>query len=686
MKKKILCGALFNLICAPVQSLPAADTSSVAIPIGNKPPLQTEFSKKQLNNPVQQAHPSALQQPPQVLQNTQIIQQVTPEPQKQVNIINCGYKIPVETTKINQTLVLSWAEQAVTQSFNFNAESMEAQLQALQACYTEGGWDKFRTALYSSGNIEVIKAQQLTVSSQIDGPAQLIESNDYLWKMTLPLRVVYQNDNERVTHFLNIYLTIGRKITGDLGIMQMIATPRFAPLSLKFKSVEEAAQNIYLTVVQKSTDALNTVQKLTIPFFSSLFQKATRAASLHIDSISSRAEGLTQKIPQNTTRKVQQLARLQPHQLSQKAQTTHQLPITQHQPIPNYKTPTETTKMVRTLVLNWLKPPVTVDFKREELDTPTKKLQSWHPETGLVAFNTAGQTSDNIEANKTQKLTVDTQLDRHSQFIETNNNRWRITLPLKVAYQNDKNKVTQLLNINFTVGWKIADLGIMQMIATPRVDSVLPKTTAATSPNVGIISEQAKQQIDSTQKIQPHHPPLQTQTLALQNPTQDPKNTQTTQYIPSKPQKQPDIINCEYKIPAETTKIDQAFILSWAAQAATQSFSFNTESIDTQLQKLQACYTEKGWIDFMNALYKSGNIEAIKTLKVNMSSEMSGQAQLLESKDNQWKITLPLKVVYQNDKEQVTQLVNINLTIGRKITGDLGIMQIVATLGVASIP
>ena len=97
------------------------------------------------------------------------------------------------------------------------------------------------------------------------------------------------------------------------------------------------------------------------------------------------------------------------------------------------------------------------------------------------------------------------------------------------------------------------------------------------------------------------------------------------------------------------------------------------------MQKLQSCFTDQGWTGFNSALQKSGNLDAIKTQKLTVSSQVDGQPQVTEAKDNQWKITLPLQVVYQNDKEKVTQLLNVNLTVGRKITGDLGIVQIIAS-------
>ncbi|MCW8398337.1 DotI/IcmL family type IV secretion protein [Legionella sp. PATHC038] len=137
-------------------------------------------------------------------------------------------------------------------------------------------------------------------------------------------------------------------------------------------------------------------------------------------------------------------------------------------------------------------------------------------------------------------------------------------------------------------------------------------------------------------------------------------------------------INCEYKIPPETKTIDQSVVMQWATKAVTQAFDFNPTNLDAQLQKLQACFTEQGWTGFNTALQKSGNLEAIKSQKLTVSSQVDGQVVVTEAKDNQWKINLPLQVVYQNDKEKVTQLLSVDLTIGRKMTGDLGITQMIA--------
>lgn len=147
--------------------------------------------------------------------------------------------------------------------------------------------------------------------------------------------------------------------------------------------------------------------------------------------------------------------------------------------------------------------------------------------------------------------------------------------------------------------------------------------------------------------------------------------------LPATPKPLP-AINCEYPI-AAATAVDQAVLLTWAEKAAIQSFDFNPTDIDSQVAKLKPCFTDQGWQGFRDAFDKSGNLAAIKSQALNVSSQLDGEASVASIKENQWKVTLPMQVVYQNDKEKLTQLLTIDLVIGRKISGDLGIMQVIAT-------
>lgn len=141
----------------------------------------------------------------------------------------------------------------------------------------------------------------------------------------------------------------------------------------------------------------------------------------------------------------------------------------------------------------------------------------------------------------------------------------------------------------------------------------------------------------------------------------------------------PATIDCNYHIAAKQSNIDTAVITTWAEKATLQSFSFNPTAMQTQLEALKPCFTDQGWRGFNDALQKSGNLESIKSQQLNVSSQTNGTPTVNTVKDGQWKVTLPVQVVYQNDKEKVSQQLTVNVLIGRKPNGDLGIMQLIAT-------
>ena len=137
-------------------------------------------------------------------------------------------------------------------------------------------------------------------------------------------------------------------------------------------------------------------------------------------------------------------------------------------------------------------------------------------------------------------------------------------------------------------------------------------------------------------------------------------------------------IDCNYHISADTAKVDSSIVSQWAENAALRSFDFNDTNIDTRLGALKPCFTDQGWQSFNQALLQSGNIDAIKSQHLNVSAQRSGKIVIDANKENQWRITIPLQVVYQNDQQRLTQQLIVNLLVGRQISGDLGILQMIA--------
>lgn len=137
------------------------------------------------------------------------------------------------------------------------------------------------------------------------------------------------------------------------------------------------------------------------------------------------------------------------------------------------------------------------------------------------------------------------------------------------------------------------------------------------------------------------------------------------------------IINCEYKItPSEEVK--NTLVIQWSEKAAMQSFTYNSTDIDNKLQELKNCFTDQGYNSYTDALTKSGNVEAIKTQQLNVSSLVDGKTKINKLEDNKWQLKVPLQVVYQNNKEKLTQLLFVDMLVTRKKSGTLGIYQIIA--------
>lgn len=157
-----------------------------------------------------------------------------------------------------------------------------------------------------------------------------------------------------------------------------------------------------------------------------------------------------------------------------------------------------------------------------------------------------------------------------------------------------------------------------------------------------------------------------------------PTTTTTTAATPAPaPAPQP-TLNCHYHI-ENGTHVEDAIILQWAEKATEQSFTLSAQGMNSQLDELKNCYTEQGWTGFYDALQKSGNITAINSRNLSSNAMLDGQPEMIGSKGEQWTVSMPLQVVYQNDKEKLTQNLNVRVVIGRKPSGDLGIMQLIAT-------
>ena len=136
-------------------------------------------------------------------------------------------------------------------------------------------------------------------------------------------------------------------------------------------------------------------------------------------------------------------------------------------------------------------------------------------------------------------------------------------------------------------------------------------------------------------------------------------------------------IDCLYHL---QTPISDNELSLWAQYAALKSFEYSFDKLDDQLQKLKLCFTDQGWTGFHEALQQSGNLSIIKSQRLTVSSQVSGDPIINKIKENQWSISLPLSVVYQNTQEKFTQSLSVTLVITKKTATELGVVQLIATV------
>ncbi len=142
--------------------------------------------------------------------------------------------------------------------------------------------------------------------------------------------------------------------------------------------------------------------------------------------------------------------------------------------------------------------------------------------------------------------------------------------------------------------------------------------------------------------------------------------------------KQSGPIDCSYQLPQ--TPVSENELSLWAQYAALKSFEYSFDKLDDQLQKLKYCFTDQGWTGFHDALQQSGNLSVIKSQQLTVSSQISGDPVINRIKENQWSISLPLSVVYQNTQEKFTQSLSVTLVVTKKTPTELGIVQLIATV------
>lgn len=129
-----------------------------------------------------------------------------------------------------------------------------------------------------------------------------------------------------------------------------------------------------------------------------------------------------------------------------------------------------------------------------------------------------------------------------------------------------------------------------------------------------------------------------------------------------------------------TPPLNDVAIQKFAESAAIQSFTYDFKTLPTHLSALENCYTHTGWQSFSLALQRSGNVDTAKQLKLYAKAQRIGPIRTLtkESATDTWRVLIPIRVVYSNHEQTMTQNLDVKLLLNLE-NNKIGVEQITAS-------
>jgi len=143
-------------------------------------------------------------------------------------------------------------------------------------------------------------------------------------------------------------------------------------------------------------------------------------------------------------------------------------------------------------------------------------------------------------------------------------------------------------------------------------------------------------------------------------------------------------------IPLSQANLSKPALLSWAAQAASETMTFGFHDYRRRLQESSRHFTRGGWGSFTQALQDSGMIETItENRQVISATPRSAPTILSEGLTPagvyKWQVEMPMLITYELGQSRRSDSLNIRLTIVRvpklESANGVGIEQWVAYKG-----
>lgn len=124
--------------------------------------------------------------------------------------------------------------------------------------------------------------------------------------------------------------------------------------------------------------------------------------------------------------------------------------------------------------------------------------------------------------------------------------------------------------------------------------------------------------------------------------------------------------------PLSQPVVNQAELLQWALQAATQAYSYNFVNYRQEFQRTAEYFTKEGWDQFQTELQASRNLETVLAKKLSVTAVATGapvvtQQGILNGR-YAWTIKVPMLVTYESASERIQQPILVTMLVTRVST------------------
>jgi intracellular multiplication protein IcmL len=122
-------------------------------------------------------------------------------------------------------------------------------------------------------------------------------------------------------------------------------------------------------------------------------------------------------------------------------------------------------------------------------------------------------------------------------------------------------------------------------------------------------------------------------------------------------------------LPLSEPNLSRPAVLSWAAQAATETLNFGFHDYRRRLQESSRHFTRIGWGSFVKALQDSGMIESVEQNRQVLSAVPRAAPTILSegilNGVYQWRIEIPMMITYEIGQQQKNISMNVQLLVVR---------------------